>query len=150
VQHSHLCVFEASIHLRWTSVRLRSWTSVKVKQVAVVMRFSISLLSLAALAETVRSVLLDPARPPPESRIQWTPCPAALNVHDAHKRTFQCGILAVPLDYSDSSSNQTLNLDIIKIPAIKDPKKGSILFNWGGPGGDGLNNMARLSSVVQP
>jgi hypothetical protein len=93
------------------------------------------------------SMLLDQAQPPPESRIQWTPCPAALNVY---KRIFQCGTLAVSLDYSDSSSNQTLNLDIIKIPALKEPKKGSILFNWGGPGGDGLNNMAIMSSVVQP
>jgi hypothetical protein len=92
-------------------------------------------------------MLLDQARPSSESRIQWVPCPAALNVNN---RTFQCGTLAVPLDYSNPSSNQTLNLDIIKIPALKKPKKGSILFNWGGPGGDGLHNMANGSLIVQP
>ena len=110
------------------------------------MRFSISILSPAVLAALARSMLFDQAGLPPESRIQWAPCPAALNVHN---RTFQCGTLAVPLDYSDSSSNQTLNLDIIKIPALKEPKKGSILVNWGGPG-DGLHNMAIMSPVVQP
>jgi hypothetical protein len=95
----------------------------------------------------VGSTPLDQGRTPPESRIQWAPCPASLNLYN---RTFQCGTLAVPLDYSDSSSNQTLNLDIIKIPALKEPKKGSILFNFGGPGGDGLNNMAIGSSKFQP
>jgi hypothetical protein len=65
-------------------------------------------------------MLLDQARPSSESRIQWVPCPAALNVNN---RTFQCGTLAVPLDYSNPSSNQTLNLDIIKIPALKKPKR---------------------------
>jgi hypothetical protein len=108
------------------------------------------LLSPAILSTTVRSLPWDQAQPPSTSRIQWAPCPAAVNACDLHNRTFQCGTLAVPLDYSDPLSGQTLSLDIIKIPALKAPKKGSILFNWGGPGGDGLCNMAGASSAVQP
>ena len=43
----------------------------------------------------------------------------------------------VPLDYSDLASNATLTLDLVKINATKQPLKGSILFNPGGPGESG-------------
>ena len=47
---------------------------------------------------------------------------------------FTCGTLAVPLDYTDSSSRK-FDLQLLRIDATKQPKKGSILFNPGGPGG---------------
>ena len=82
--------------------------------------------------------------------IKWSPCPQELNSLDPHNRTFQCGALDVPLDYTDKSSGVKLSIEIIKIPALREPKKGSILFNWGGPGGEGLNNMAQMAPIVQP
>ena len=87
---------------------------------------------------------------PRAAGIQWSPCPQILNDYDPYNRTFQCGTLEVPLDYTDKSSDKTLSLEIIKVPALKKPKLGSILFNWGGPGGDGLVNMASASPLVQP
>ena len=45
-----------------------------------------------------------------------------------------CGTLTVPLDYSDPTSNETLDLALVRVSAVKQPKKGSILFNPGGPG----------------
>jgi hypothetical protein len=114
------------------------------------MLIAISISYLLVLSVAARSVPLDKAQQRPESRIQWSPCPADLSAYDAHNRTLQCGTLAVPLDYSVPSSNLTLNLDIIKIPALKEPKKGSIFFNWGGPGADGRYNMAIMSPTIQP
>lgn len=45
-----------------------------------------------------------------------------------------CGTLDVPLDYTDSTSNKTLALDIAKWPATKSPAAEPIFFNFGGPG----------------
>lgn len=45
-----------------------------------------------------------------------------------------CGILAVPLDYTDLKSGKTLSLSLLKINATKEPVKGSVLVNPGGPG----------------
>ena len=46
----------------------------------------------------------------------------------------QCGNLTVPLDYTNPEPDATLNLQLLKVPAAKTPKKGSIMFNFGGPG----------------
>jgi hypothetical protein len=45
-----------------------------------------------------------------------------------------CGTLAVPLDYTNPCANETINIQLIKFNATKQPVKGSILFNPGGPG----------------
>ncbi|GAB1312412.1 Peptidase S33, tripeptidyl-peptidase [Madurella fahalii] len=45
-----------------------------------------------------------------------------------------CGNLTVPLDYTDMSSNKTLRLELVKVPATQGTSKGSILLNFGGPG----------------
>ena len=81
--------------------------------------------------------------------IKWSSCPPGLNVGDPSNGTYQCGTLDVPLDYTDKSSDTKLSLDIIKIPALHGPKAGSIFFNWGGPGGDGLTNMAASYPAVR-
>ncbi|CAL8580360.1 hypothetical protein XPA_006089 [Xanthoria parietina] len=53
-----------------------------------------------------------------------------------------CGTLTVPLDYVDTTSNATLELQLVKVSAVKQPKKGSILFNPGGPGSPGRDLIA--------
>jgi hypothetical protein len=99
---------------------------------------------------TIIQALSLPEVQAPGTNIKWAPCPQALNKFDPHNRTLQCGTLDVPLDYTDKTSDLKLSLDIIKIPALREPKRGSILFNWGGPGGTGLLDMAVMSSTVQP
>ena len=54
----------------------------------------------------------------------------------------ECGILAVPLDYTNSTSFATTNLALLRIPASDGPSKGSILMNFGGPGGEGRFSLA--------
>ena len=65
--------------------------------------------------------------------VNWAPCPQQNDT-----TPIQCGTLTVPLDYSDPTSNRTLDLQLAKVSAVKQPRKGSILFNPGGPGDSGL------------
>ena len=65
-------------------------------------------------------------------KIEWAPCTEFKN-----PVPLQCGNLKVPLDYSNPNSTETLQLQLIKVPATKIPAKGSILFNFGGPGEPG-------------
>ena len=65
--------------------------------------------------------------------IKWFSCQQNATV------PYTCGTLTVPLDYSDPSSSKTLDLALAKVAATKQPKKGSILFNPGGPGSSGRN-----------
>lgn len=55
---------------------------------------------------------------------------------------FQCGSLAVPLDYSDSDSEHatTISIAVARLPA-SDPQHriGSLFINPGGPGGSGVD-----------
>jgi len=81
--------------------------------------------------------------------------------HIAHKRDLQwapcnltgtapilCGSLPVPLDYTDSSSTATLDLELLKIPASKNSSRGSIFFNFGGPGDDGSLDFTILGAQL--
>lgn len=79
--------------------------------------------------------------------IDWQPCnldfPAAVETAiEAHGDTVYCAILTVPLDYTESSEGETLDLQLVRIKATKEPFKGSILTNPGGPGGSGVDWIA--------
>jgi hypothetical protein len=74
-----------------------------------------------------------PTTSPPNGTIHWGPCTSNTSAL-SNVSTSTCGTLAVPLDYTDSSCNTTLELHLLKFDAVKQPAKGSILFNPGGPG----------------
>lgn len=59
-----------------------------------------------------------------------------------------CGTLKVPLDYTNPNSNQTLDLEIAKLPATGEPKGKSVLMNPGGPGIPGLNSLPSSGPYV--
>lgn len=67
----------------------------------------------------------------PNDTINWYSCKQNGSV------PLTCGTLTVPLDYSNPLSNKTLDLALVRVNATKTPKKGSILFNPGGPGQGG-------------
>ena len=69
--------------------------------------------------------------------VNWQPCP-----QQNGSVPIQCGTLTVPLDYADPPSNKTLDLELVKVSAVKQPRRGSILFNPGGPGDSGRNLVA--------
>ena len=87
-------------------------------------------LSLALGSSAAARVLVN-------NTIKWFPCPSQNG-----SLPLTCGSLFVPLDYEDTASNATLELQLVKVSATKQPKKGSILFNPGGPGGSGRDSMA--------
>jgi hypothetical protein len=74
-------------------------------------------------------------------KIKWGPCTADIN-SSAVVTPVECGILAVPLDYTEPNSNETLDLELLRVLALNQPSKGSILFNFGGPGDPGRELMA--------
>jgi len=59
-----------------------------------------------------------------------------------------CADFEVPLDYTNSSSNDTLSLTLVKINARKQPVIGSIIMNPGGPGGSGLGFMTQAAEEL--
>lgn len=75
--------------------------------------------------------------------IQWGTCKDTFN----STVRVDCGRLFVPLDYT-SSDDETLSLELLRIPAAKQPAK-SILLNFGGPGLPGKASLAGLAPTLQ-
>ena len=69
--------------------------------------------------------------------VQWGPCEGIDSTVP-----IECGVLAVPLDYSSTTPSATTNLALLRIAALEGPSKGSILMNFGGPGGEGRFSLA--------
>lgn len=82
----------------------------------------------------------------PPAKFNWTSCPFEEAFRETLNITipFQCSNLTVPLDYVDTKSNKTIDLQLSKIPAANGESQGSIFFNFGGPGLE-----ARLNLVAQ-
>lgn len=63
--------------------------------------------------------------------------------------TFECANLNVPLDYTDETSDEELELDLFRVPATEEPVLGSVLVNFGGPGGTGAQNLPAYASQLR-
>ena len=70
--------------------------------------------------------------------VKWGPCTMNGTL------PVQCGNITVPLDYTKPESTASLVIGLLKVPATKQPKKGSILFNFGGPGFPSRADLAAL------
>ncbi|KAL8794631.1 MAG: hypothetical protein Q9195_002827 [Heterodermia aff. obscurata] len=79
---------------------------------------------------------------PTSKIINWFPC------EQNGTLPFTCGTLIVPFDYTDPASNTTLTLDLVKVNATKQPARGSILFNPGGPGEPGRDFVVQLADSL--
>ena len=61
------------------------------------------------------------------------------------RSAFRCTTLKVPLDHADPSS-RTIEIALVKVPATDARNRiGSLLFNFGGPGGDGVGTLAQTA-----
>lgn len=79
--------------------------------------------------------------------LEWAPCDLEFegSTKDSiaeHGEALYCAKLAVPLDYTEPENGKTINLQLLKVKATKEPFKGSILTNPGGPGGSGVDWIA--------
>jgi hypothetical protein len=80
----------------------------------------------------VRNLCIDCQAAVGDSWINWTSECSELAGEDA--AGLSCANFDVPLDYTKPESMTTLTLTLVKIDAVMQPVKGSILFNPGGPG----------------
>lgn len=90
--------------------------------------------SIAALATFAAYSLAAPVEGP---SIDWNKCK---DIDVESKFAYQCSKLSVPLDYTDTSRGE-LDLQLLRIPAVQQPAKGSVLFNFGGPGAEARNTL---------
>ncbi|MCE7083508.1 alpha/beta hydrolase [Streptomyces sp. ST2-7A] len=67
--------------------------------------------------------------------VAWGPCHPATRLPEP----VECGTVAVPVDYADPSGD-SLDLHLSRLPASgpADDRRGALLYNPGGPGGDGM------------
>ncbi|CAM1505166.1 Fc.00g108030.m01.CDS01 [Cosmosporella sp. VM-42] len=83
--------------------------------------------------------------------LNWAPC--NLDFPERAKEGIitpvDCAKLGVPLDYTDPSNKQTIELQLVKINATKEPVQGSIIFNPGGPGGSGVQEVSTKGSAYR-
>ncbi|KAK2796673.1 hypothetical protein FQN51_009114 [Onygenales sp. PD_10] len=77
-----------------------------------------------------------------KGEIKWGPCELDGTL------PIECGSLSVPLDYTNRDSGETVDLQLLKVPASKE-KKGSILFNFGGPGMGARSGLAGKAKTLQ-
>ena len=107
-------------------------------------RFQLLQIAAAALPALVLSSPLSSTHVlPRQSGITWGACEFQVG------SGYDCANLTVPLDYTDPKSNQTLTLQLLRVPAVKTPKQGSILVNFGGPGIDGRTQMNSTGTLLQ-
>ncbi|MGY0069631.1 alpha/beta hydrolase [Streptomyces sp. QTS137] len=78
--------------------------------------------------------------------IGWGPCEASGDT-PAPGEEWQCGTLEVPLDWSEPDG-RTIGLALIRAKATGDDRLGSLLFNFGGPGGSGVSGMPSYATTA--
>jgi pimeloyl-ACP methyl ester carboxylesterase len=95
---------------------------------------------LAAPSTPAFSAADQPATAPPDS-LDWGDC------EEGTSEGFECATLAVPLDYGDPSG-PTIDLALIRYPAVSSIREGAILLNPGGPGGSGFEFAANAAESL--
>ena len=111
------------------------------------MALSSILLLVLGLSKAISARALD------EKCIKWSSCDE-LNknvtefVSPQQIDHFECGHLTVPLDYTDPAS-EPLQLNLFRIKAKKEPVLGTIIFNSGGPGGNGAVDFPVVGSDLR-
>jgi hypothetical protein len=88
---------------------------------------------------------------PLHRHIQWHACGDIETELKAIYHTIplpiECATLPVPLDYTNPKAGK-LDLDLLRVKAIKEPVLGSVLFDSGGPGGSNVVAVAVLSAQL--
>lgn len=83
-----------------------------------------------------------PGDPPDAASIDWGVCDDPEVTEDE----LECATVTVPLDYSKPDGT-TIDLALVRIAATDD-RVGAILFNPGGPGGSGFDQIAQAGTTM--
>ncbi|KAH8660909.1 TAP-like protein-domain-containing protein [Tricladium varicosporioides] len=97
-----------------------------------------------------KSIIATPVNSPYNARtlsFQWSSCSADLQ--QVATLPVDCANFTVPLDYSDPTSNETLVLTLLRVPAVNKPSRGSIQINFGGPGVPVRDSLAGAALSLQ-
>jgi hypothetical protein len=86
----------------------------------------------------------------PSTTIKWTKCDPALERAKMSRLPIECANVTAPLDYTSQEYNETIVLELIRVSAAKQPSKGTILFNFGGPGDAGRSGMVGQMDQLMP
>jgi hypothetical protein len=115
--------------------------------------FTLSHLALLTLSILPLSSLASPAQLPRSSGIQWSQCDTTLVetvIETGYHGTVNCANLAVPLDYTNKTSNATIQLNILHVPLPSGRTKlGTVQLNYGGPGIVGRAELAATITTFQ-
>ncbi|OAA47347.1 TAP domain-containing protein [Beauveria brongniartii RCEF 3172] len=113
----------------------------------VLLKASLPILGLAAYAQAAPAVSgPNSSLNSTGSSIKWTECSSELNKNAI--LPVECAQLNVPRDYTDDKSNKTVALNLIRVPATKQPFLGSILMNYGGPGEGAVTATAESGLIL--
>lgn len=84
------------------------------------------------------------------STLVWSKCDLDFGNEYLNKKqkAHECARLQVPLDYTNESNGETIELDLIKVKATAKPLKGSVLYNPGGPGASGVETTVDVGSLL--
>ncbi|CAJ0548609.1 Ff.00g022220.m01.CDS01 [Fusarium sp. VM40] len=87
---------------------------------------------------------------PKESTLVWSKCDLDFGNEylNEKQKDHECARLKVPLDYTNESNGETIELDLIKVKATAKPFKGSVLYNPGGPGASGVETTVDVGSLL--
>ena len=80
------------------------------------------------------------------TKLQWGACN---KTEVSGPLPVECSAIDVPLDYTEPNCNKTLNLELLRVPSLKKPSRGSILVNFGGPGLTARKDLASLGLTLQ-
>ena len=95
---------------------------------------------------------LKPRTDSKKSSIEWSKCDLDFGDEALNERqkAFDCATHVVPLDYRNSSNSPGVELNLIRAKATKKPFMGSVLYNPGGPGASGVENLLGNAEKMLP
>lgn len=79
-----------------------------------------------------------------EQRVTWHPCDT-----EAAPSGLQCTAVTVPLDYAKPGRG-TIDLALARYRSTSDRPRGSLVLNFGGPGGEGVGRLALAGKDFMP
>ncbi|KAJ9611973.1 hypothetical protein H2200_003568 [Cladophialophora chaetospira] len=100
-------------------------------------------LAVAALLATAANALID-----------FQPCPGfnanITRIIGVEGTPVECAHLSVPLDYTDQDpDSEQLTLDLFRVTATQEPVLGTVIMNFGGPGGTAGENLPVWATQAQ-
>ncbi|RKN09016.1 alpha/beta hydrolase [Streptomyces radicis] len=85
-----------------------------------------------------------------EQTLTWAECPAPSALQGAGEAPgdgWECARLSVPLDYADPEGSETIDIAVIRARSTAEGDRvGSLVFNFGGPGGSGVATLPRAAT----